>query len=416
MYIRRDISRPLFAYRKRSPVRLVFLAIIAIGIFVTVTMNNRDSIQLSALEVFGLAPTATPFASDLATRGAALFQNGDVTGALALFEQALVQRPDDVNYLYEYGILLIESERDSEALPFAERAIAVAPQDPRGYALKGRVLMWTDPSGAIQSAIQGIDVSPTYAPLYAVQGVAFTNLGRWQEGLRNAQRAYELDPEDIFVLTAYQWPLTYIGRYQEAIDYLERAIAINPYLVNPYFYLAALYRLPLVNRADMAIGTYNRILEIQPTNAKAYLRICQTYANVAEARFDIAQPYCDAAIRLDPTYGEAYMQRGQMQYARRNYEGSIESFEACIANGSRRIECWYIRGFAHYRLNNCDDAWEILEDARPMAVAQNLPSIVVQIDNVMDAITQRCVGYGGRTIPTLPPPTPLPPTPIGGFG
>ncbi len=417
MYIQRDMNKSLFRAQRRTPYLfiLVMLALILGVIFFANT--QRDAIQLQALSILGFAPTPTPFASDLATRGANLFQNGDVAGALVLFEEALKQRPNDINYLYEYGQLLIENERPAdEILPIAERAIAIAPNDPRGYVLKGRALMWEDPSGAIQAAIQGIDIDPTFAPLYSVQGVAFTNLGRWQEGLRNAERAYELDPQDIFVLTSYQWPLTYVGRYQEAIDYLEDAIAINPNLISPYFYLAALYRLPNVNRADMAIGTYNRVLELQPTSAKAYLRLCQTYANVDQARFDVAQPYCDAAIRLDPNYGEAYMQRGQMQYARRNYEGSIESFEKCVENGSTRIECWYIRGFAHYRLSECDEAWGVLEEARPMAVNQNLPSIVEQIDNVMDAITQRCAGYSGRTVPTPVPPTPLPPTPIGGFG
>ncbi|MDZ4671894.1 MAG: tetratricopeptide repeat protein, partial [Phototrophicales bacterium] len=207
MYIRRDKNKPLFGGRQRGfPIRLVILTIFLAGGFVTLAMSQRDTIQIRALEVFGLAPTATPFASDLATRGSALFQNGDIAGALRLFEEAIIQRPDDVNYLYEYGQLLIENEQDSLVLPIAERAIALAPQDPRGYALKGRALMWSDPSGAIQAAIQGIDIDPTFAPLYAVQSVAFTNLGRWQEGLRNAQRAYELDPQDIFVLTSYQWP------------------------------------------------------------------------------------------------------------------------------------------------------------------------------------------------------------------
>lgn len=416
MYIRRDLNKPLYRGRSQFPIVLFLVAILMTGSLVFVLFNQRDTIELTILDSFGLAPTSTPFASQLATQGAILFQNGDVAGALQLFELALIQRPNDVNYLYEYGQLLIENERESELLPIAERMITLAPADPRGYALKGRALMWSDPSGAIQAAIQGIDIDPAFAPLYAVQGVAFTNLGRWQEGLRNAQRAYELDPEDLFVLVSYQWPLTYVGRYQEAIDYLEDAISINPNLVSPYFYLAALYRLNRVNRPDMAIGTYNRILELQPNNAKAYLRLCQTYANVDQARFDVAQPYCDSAIRLDPNYGEAYMQRGQMQYARRNYEGAIESFESCISNGSTRIECWYIRGFAHYRLNNCDQAWAILEETRPMAVNQNLPTIVEQIDNVMDAITQRCPGYSGRTVPTPVPPTPPPPTPIGGFG
>lgn len=418
MRVRRDYDRPFFSNRRRRGfgVRGIFVFGLLMGLGLAVLLMEFDRLQYSALEAVGFAPTPTPFASDLATRGGQMYVSGDVEGAIAMFEQATLQQPDNPNYLYEYGSMLIDMDRVDEALPVAEQMIQAAPQDPRGYALKARALMWSSPAEAIQSAILGIDLDPNYAPLYAASGVAYTNLGRWQEGLREGRRAVELDSNNRFALFAYQFPLTYTGRYQEAIDYLERAISLNPNITAPYFYLAQLYRLPGVDQPQMAVATYNRILELEPNNAKAYLRLCETFANVDRADFRLAQPYCDTAINLDPEYGEAYRQRGQMQYNRRNYEGAIESFEQCIQYGAEaEIECWYIRGLAHYWLDQCDQSWEILQEARTRAQAQGEGAGVIDaIQTGLGNIRANCSGYESRGVPTVPPPTPIPPTPIGG--
>jgi tetratricopeptide (TPR) repeat protein len=421
MQVRRDYSQPLFGKRRRGGTSLTFILVVVlflVGFFIFFT-TNFSRLQLAAMDAVGMAPTATPYASNWAVQGMNLFYEGDLDEAIAAFEEAVRQQPNNIDYLYEYGSLLMEDDRVADAMVVAEQAINVASDDPRGYALKARGLMFDDPPQAIQVAIQGVDRDPDFAPLYAAQGVAYTFLGRWQEGLRMATRAVELDPNNIFVQMSYQWPATYRGDYRGAIEAIERAIGLNPNLPTPYFYLAALYNLPQVNEKEMAIATYNRVLEMAITiedEAKANLRLCQVFAGVDQARFDLAQPYCDQAIRIDPEYGDAYAQRGQMQYVRRNYEGAIESFNSCLQYGSDKIECYYLRGFAHYRLGQCDDAWEIVNESRFLAVEQNLPTIVQNIDFVLDGITRNCSGYSDRTVPTPPPAPTAPPTPIGGFG
>ncbi len=416
MTIRRDYQRPFFSNRRRGGrSRFLFIYGLLLGTFLAVVALRYDDLQLQALDAVGMAPTATPGASSLATMALNYYSEGDVPLAVQHMERAVQQRPTDIDLLYEYGRLLLEAERTDDALVVADRAIEIAPDDPRGYTIKGRALMWSDEAQAIQVSIRGLEADPNFAPLYAIQGVAYTNLGRWQEGMRNGTRAVEIDPSDPFVQRAYFTPLVYVGRFQDAARALEMAVSVNPNLTAPYFELAALYRSPLVREPELAVAIYNHIIEMEPDNAKAYLRLCQTYAAVEQARFDVAQPYCDRAIQIDPNYGDAYGQRGMMQYTRRNYEGAIESFDRCVDLGSELIECWYIRGFAHYRLNNCEEAWDILQVARQMSVERNLPEITVQIDNVIEAITLRCAGFQNRPMPTSIPPTPIPPTPIGGF-
>jgi tetratricopeptide (TPR) repeat protein len=329
------------------------------------------------------------------------------------------QRPNDINYLVEYGLLLLESDETEAAMTIGERAIQLAPDDPRGYVIKGRALMYDDPAEAIQTTIRGQEADELHAPLLAIQGVAYTNLGRYQEGIRQSIRAVELAPNDPFVLRATFTPLVYVARYQEAAEYLEQAISLNPNLTAPYFELASLYRIqrPEIFQPEMAVALYNRILEIDPNNARAYLRLCQTYANVPEADFSLAQPFCETAIEMEPDFGDAYMTLGRMQYLRRNYEGSIESFERCVALGSEEIECWYLRGLAHFLLGNCETAWDLLTESQQRVETMDFvpQGTIDDIEIGLFNIKELCPGFSNVQLPTPIPPTPIPPTPIGGF-
>jgi tetratricopeptide (TPR) repeat protein len=418
MQIKRDASRSFFSGNRTTGISRQFLLLFTLLLiaFSLFYVSNVDHIRAEVLKTLALAPQSTPQPSEFAYIGMESFYAGELDEAILSFREAVRQRPDNIDYLYELGNLLMEADQFEDVIGIAEHAIATNPDDPRGYTLKARALMWNDSPQAIQVAIQGLDRDPNFAPLYAVQGVAYTNLGRWQEGLRMATRARELDPNNIFVQMSYQWPATYRGDYRGAIEALEIAIGLNPNLVTPYFYLARLYSLPAVNEPTMAIATYNHILELDPQNARAYLRLCETYAAVEQARFDVAQYYCDQAIRINPEYGDAYAQRGTMQYTRRNYEGAIESFTACQEHGSQLIQCHYLMGFSHYRLGNCQEAWDITNASRLMAVAANNEVVLTGIDNVLAGIQRNCIGFGDQIVPTSPPPTPLPPTPIGGFG
>jgi tetratricopeptide (TPR) repeat protein len=411
--INRNYNKPFFSNRKRGlsgvPLFLFGLLIgaIAVGLFV-MTTQQFDRMQYIALDAIGIAPTPTLFASQHAQTGIELYNAGLVEEALAEFEIATRQRPDDINYLYEYGRILIESDYYDEAVVVGEKGIEVAPNDVRGYVIKARALMWSDPGTAIPTAVSGLEIDPNYAPLHATLAVAYTNIGRYAEGLQRGIKAVELNPLDAFTHRAYSIPLIYTGRNSQAIEQLEEAVGINPNLTAPYFELAAQYR--AIDFPEMAVGVYRRVLEIDSDNAKAYLRMCETYASVGE--FIVASGFCETALDIDPEYSSAWRMLGQLQYNRRNYEGAIESFLQCIDFGSTEVECYYLRGLAHYFLGQCDDAWVVLQDALNYT---SLEQIVNAINIGMENVTIRCPGYENQALPTAIPPTAIPPTPIGGI-
>ncbi|MFZ4815823.1 MAG: tetratricopeptide repeat protein [Phototrophicaceae bacterium] len=415
MQIKRDYSRPLFGSRQRGGLgRLLMSYMLFLTTTLVVIWLQFDRLQLVALDAVGLAPTATPFASEYASRGYDLFLVGNLAEAVQAYEMAVQLQPDNLGYLYEYGRTLIELDRGAEAIAIADRMIAVGGvEDPRGYALKAKAMVWEgDSAGAIPLAVTGLEINPNFAPLYAARSRAYTNIGRWQQGLADGQRAVELDPMDGDAHRSYAYALIWVGDREGAINQLEQAIAINPNFTPPYFELALNYL--ALNRDSMGIATYERILSLEPRNERAYLRLCEAYFKIGQN--DQAENYCNDAIELNATYAQAWRQLGMVRYNRRNYEGAIESFDQCVAVGGEEIQCWYLRGLAHYYLGDCDDAWQTLEDSLARS-SDRLPD-----DPVMQAIreglrltTVSCPTYSGRALPTSIPPTQIPPTPIGGF-
>lgn len=430
-YVRRDYRQSLFNKRHNRARSLRWILALYLLVFATGALlaANRQAVeselQLAVMSALDMRPEPTAFAAEYAMRGATLFREGRLEDALRLFERALAQQPTNIAYLYEYGKTLIELERANEAVPVADRMIELAPQDVRGHALRASAQKWSAPDQAIQDALRGIDIDPDFAPLYAALAVAYTNIQRFTQALESGQRAIELDPNDSNNYRAYSTPLIFVGRWPEAIEALETAISISPNLTGAYFEVAAQYRNQFTaNDPKMAVGIYQHIINnMNPSpadEAKAYLRICETYAGVNNANFARAEPYCRQAIRILPDYGSAYRELGRMQYNRRNYEGAIESFRTCERlqeNLTRKdIECWYLRGLAHFWMNQCDDAWNVLHQALEIADRQFTEQATIDNINIgIFNITQLCTNYIGVPTPTVPPPTPIPPTPVGGI-
>ena len=388
---------------------IVLTFVSLIGALLSLAYAFRGEVETTVNEFMGTPrPTATLLANQYAQRGYTHFIEGQLNKALTDFELADVQRPNNIDYLYEYGKVLIESDNYELAGEVGDRAIAAARDDVRGYALKARTLMWSDPGSAIPFAVSGLEHDPEFAPLHAALAIAYTNIGRYAEGLQRGFRATELDPLDSFAFRAYSIPLIYTGRSNEAIAALETAVAISPNLTSAYFELAGQYR--KIDYQEMAVGIYRRILELEPNSAKAYLRICQTYAEVGE--FLEGTGFCETATEIDETYAPAWQMLGQLQYSRRNYEGALDSLERCVAQGSTAVECFYIRGLAYYFLGECSIAWEVLLEA---FLYTSEPAIIDIINEGLAGIRADCPGFEDAQLPTPIPPTPVPPTPIGGI-
>jgi tetratricopeptide (TPR) repeat protein len=411
MQVRRNYSEPFFREKRRGPARLraLLLVLLVIGAALGVLWLQRDAIVYTVADLSGTLPTPTPFASDLARQADGRYWQGDLAGAAELYAAVIAQRPEHIDYLYEYGQVLVDLERASEAFELADRIVVLDPANPKGYALRANALVWMgQPAQAIPVALAGLEFAPEYEPLYTALSRASTNDSRWQDGLDFGQEAVALNPNSVRAHWAYAWALTSVGAFDEAISELSTAIDLHPLFLPPFFEKASL--LLAQDRDREAIAMYEQILAIDSRNARALLRQCDAYRKVGE--FQRAVGFCEDAITADPGYAAAQFRLGMLRYNDRQFGAARDAFAACHASDPASLECFYRLGLANYYLGECEEARSVLEQAAIMVRGRDdAQDAAADIEAGLAAIASdpacRVITPPGRSAETTPEPGPL---------
>lgn len=346
MQIKRNYNEPFFRRKRRNPIwrnLLVFmLIVIGGGAFL---FTRPDLITEVADSLFAPEQTPIPLPGQLAADAMVAYQEGDAPQAVDYWAQALDQRPDNVTYLYEQGQILVDLDRAQEAIENARQVLELAPNDPRGYALRARALAWDgNATAAITVAQAGLELDSEFGPLYAALARAYAGDQRWLASQEAGLLAIDYAPDDVRSYWSYATALSAVGAHDEAMVELERAISVNSTFLPPYFELAFLYL--GANRDQQAIDTYNRILGMQPRNAQALWRQCLAYRKVGE--FERSLGLCQDAVAADPDFLPAQYQLGILLYNEYNFEGSRDAFQACMEIEAGNLECRYRLGLSHY--------------------------------------------------------------------
>lgn len=121
--------------------------------------------------------------------------------ALQTYEKALRLAPDTVQLYSDKGDVLLGKERFTDALDAYEKAIQKSPAEPLLHKKKGDTLLhlgrWVEAIGAYSSAINlivEIKERTIAAQIYANQGEAFLEIGKFEKALLVFDEAIQIDP------------------------------------------------------------------------------------------------------------------------------------------------------------------------------------------------------------------------------
>lgn len=429
MYVKRNYRKPFFQDKnKGNPwVRRLLFLLLGLIILGATAWWQQDKVLEVAYEYLGPEMTPTPQANQLADEALELFLIGDMEAARLVWEEVIAIRSDNVAYLYEYGMLLIDlddgrNDYAETALELAQKILEIDPNDPRGYALRARSLVWNGNYGlAIQVAQTGLDIAPAYSPLHAALSRAYIGDGDLRRGQEEGILAMDYAPRDVRAAWAYGSALMNSGA-PEAITAYEHTISLHQGFLPPYFELAFLYLAS--NRDQAAIDIYNQILGVQPRNSRASLRLCEAYRKIGQ--FEQSRGLCEDAVTFDPSFVPAQFQLGLILYNERNFERSYEAFQTCLDHDSDNLQCTYYLGLTHYYLalttyetecvpnrltsfdcgaiETCQVGWDLLQDALVMAQSRvGTQSDQAIITEGLIAISRdpACAGIRGRLPDTL---------------
>jgi DNA-binding winged helix-turn-helix (wHTH) protein/tetratricopeptide (TPR) repeat protein len=157
--------------------------------------------------------------------------------AIALYERAVAIDPAfsrayaglaDCYNLTMSGIPA--NERYPRALEYAQKAVALDPADPAGHTSLAFIRYkfewrWKDADAAFSKAVT---LDPDYAPAHHWYGEFLGVMGRYDEAIAHLRRAIELEPQSLAIQSDLVTPLLRSGRVAEARAVVEAAAATNP--------------------------------------------------------------------------------------------------------------------------------------------------------------------------------------------
>jgi tetratricopeptide (TPR) repeat protein len=169
------------------------------------------------------------------TRGAA-------AAAAPMMEKAVRLEPSNPSYLYNYGWLLDQLERDREAMPYYERAIAASPLS--FEAMNNLALLESEAGNsarAISLLSRAVTSNPENEMAYLNRGNYHAAQRSWRDALADYTRALELNPLNGFAAVESARTHLELDRADIAIEELDSALDSDPNLREAYVLLATAY-------------------------------------------------------------------------------------------------------------------------------------------------------------------------------
>jgi adenylate cyclase len=232
---------------------------------VVARLTNSLGYELVRTEAEKDARSKSPDAVDLAMRGWALVwqeqeqqrTKENNNAAEALFEQALKIDPNETDalagdayaYLLEYtrGWTTAGTDYEAKILGQADRAIALAPDNMWAHNVKSLYLTSSQrPNEGFSAAEAGLAIKPDDPPLYRARGNAELVLGRYEQAISDVERAMRLSPRDPRIglwLVALGDAELGLGHVDAAVEEYHKAINVGWRAYQPYRSLAAAYAL-----------------------------------------------------------------------------------------------------------------------------------------------------------------------------
>jgi TolB-like protein/Tfp pilus assembly protein PilF len=164
----------------------------------------------------------------------------DIQKAIELLDEAVKRDPSffdaycQLALAHERLYAVFGSDHTSARLALAETALQAAarlrPDAAETRLARAQYLYYgrRDYAGALAELEIARRALPNDPRLFELTGYILRRRGQQEEGLRNLERAVELDPRNVYTLQQIAGSYQFLGRYAESIAALDRALAIMP--------------------------------------------------------------------------------------------------------------------------------------------------------------------------------------------
>lgn len=329
------------------------------------------------IAAFALLP-ALIFAQATLDLARAAQRSGNVIQAEALYKQAIAEAPDSFDANFEYGMLLLRTQRSGQAIKFFDNAIAIDPTRHEPYIAQANALLESNQLPAALDTLSRGETACKSLPEYWVMrgGVEAALLKKTEAALSlNMARAAGSSRADI----AYQVGITFLSSLKDPKSAESHLLFARDGDRENRNYEIAYIECLMQNRKDSqaadeiialvrkdpgdrtALGFAVRIAASSSSLesglsfaertgsagvAKSWVHVIYAAVYIARDKRDDALRSLDEALAENPTHIEALVRRSALRLELSNPEGAIADARVAVQTEPANSNCYRTLYFA----------------------------------------------------------------------
>ncbi len=269
---------------------------------------------------------------------------GKHSEAAATFRQALQQKPNYLPAQLKLADSLLAMNELEESRKLYEAIIAKEPKTTQAHYGLGRVkAKLGDAAGAIDSLRKACDLSPSWGAAHYALALAYRAAGESPKAAEHLQ----LYRQNMLVRPVLSDPLMSAvaelnsgasdklrkgveleaeGRLEESIAEHERAVAINPQLIQPHLNLIQLYG--RTRQPAKAEEHYLAAIALNPNLAEAHYNFGVMLLD--QKRFAEAAKAFQSAIESNPQFAEAHLNLGALLEQQQEFDEALLHYRQAV--------------------------------------------------------------------------------------
>ena len=231
-----------------------------------------------------------------------------------------------------------EQKKGKLSREFAEvsKKLTAVEANRKALALWDRV-KFTSPEKAIAYLNEAIRKDDHFAEAFNSRGIAYADLGQWNQSIKDYDRAINLEPRFSDALNNRGAAYAHLGEMQKAIQDFDRAVTLNP------------------------------------SNAAFYFNRGTGYANLGQ--FEPACRDLDKAVELDPKDISVRTSRGIVLFKSEMYQEAISDFDHVIYVQANDAKAYKYRGLCYLMLGEQKRFCADLESACKFGDCESLAKV-----------------------------------------
>ena len=156
-------------------------------------------------------------------------RSGDLVTAGSAYDEVLARDPNHAEALHLKGVLLAQQGHTDTALNFLDRAVHVAPLDPRILGNRAKMRLDSgDVAGSLDDYRTALRRSPNDPDMHFNAAGAFAADGKLEDAVGLLERACKIAPAHARALANLGNMYRQLGRLADSMDVLERAVVQAP--------------------------------------------------------------------------------------------------------------------------------------------------------------------------------------------